>query len=371
VADTPDAAGPDLETRLRAAALAASSSTFWTPRTTPGQMLRRIADGAEELGIDEWDRYGERGAVDRLERAIADVLGTEAAVLFPSGIMAQQCALRVWCDRTGSPRVAIQDLSHLLHHEADGPRRLHGFDFEMLTTGRQVATAETLAAVGGRLGAVLVELPLRDAGCLLPTWEELTGLSAACRDRGVPLHLDGARVWEASASYGRAPGEVAALADSIYVSLYKGLAGPAGALVGCAADVADELRTWRKRMGGTIFGMTTQAVGGLLGLRDELPRMGEYLDVARRLAAALDERGLRTFPSPPHIATFLVYAEGAEATVNERLLRWVEEHDRALTSPWREAEVPGWVVTELAVGAATLDHDVTDVADEIAEVVGG
>ena len=82
----------------------------------------------------EWDRYGASGPVAALERRVADLLGQPEAAFFPSGVMAQQAALRTWCDRMGSRRVAMPDLSHLLVHEEDGPRRLHGFAVEHLTT---------------------------------------------------------------------------------------------------------------------------------------------------------------------------------------------------------------------------------------------
>ena len=195
--------------------------------------------------------------------------------------MAQQAALRVWTDRTHSKRVAIPDLSHLLKHEDDGPRRLHGFEFEHLTTGRATATADDLRALGPGLGAALVELPLRDAGCLLPTWEELGELSAAARELGVPLHADGARIWESQPFYDRPLAEIAEHFDSIYVSFYKGLEALAGAALAGPEDVVDEARRWRKRMGGTLFHLTPFAVSALAGLRDRLPRMGEYAAWAR------------------------------------------------------------------------------------------
>ncbi len=81
--------------------------------------------------------YAERGAVAQLEQEVAELLGKPAAAMFPSGIMAQQAALRVWCDRAGSTRVGIPELSHLLQHEDDGPRLLHGFRFEHVSTGPQ------------------------------------------------------------------------------------------------------------------------------------------------------------------------------------------------------------------------------------------
>ena len=172
-------------------------------------MLRAVADDAEALELTEWDVYAERGPVAEVERQVAELLGKPAAAFFPSGVMAQQAALRVWTDRTHSKRVAIPDLSHLLKHEDDGPRRLHGFEFEFLTTGRETATADDLRALGPGLGAALVELPLRDAGCLLPTWEELGELSAAARELGVPLHADGARIWESQPFYDRPLAEIA------------------------------------------------------------------------------------------------------------------------------------------------------------------
>src|SRR5580765_1490198 len=181
--------------RYRAAAKACETTVFWHAPRTPAETLRAVADDAEALELTEWDVYAERGSVAELERQVAELLGKPAVAFFPSGVMAQQAALRVWCDRTGSKRVAIPDLSHLLKHEDDGPRRLHGFEFDHLTTGAATPTADDLRRLSPGLGAALVELPLRDGGCLLPSWDDLTALSDAARELGVPLHADGARIW--------------------------------------------------------------------------------------------------------------------------------------------------------------------------------
>ena len=277
--------------------------------------------------------------------------------MFPSGVMAQQATLRAWCDRSGSRRVALPDLSHLLLYEQDGPRRVMGLELEPLTSGRETPTADALAKIGGRLGAAMVELPLRDAGCLLPTWDELVELSAAARERGVPLHADGARIWESVPHWDKTLAEAADLFDSMYVSLYKGLGGSSGALVVCPEDLAGELRSWRQRMGGTIFSMTTAAVGGLMGLREHLTRFGDYRAWAIDLAAALHEHGIRTFPESPHIATFLAYAPGTADEVNERVVAFTEERGIVPSGLWRDADVPGWVVTELTCYESALAHD--------------
>ena len=289
--------------------------------------------------------------------------------MFPSGVMAQQATLRAWCDRSGSRRVALPDLSHLVHHEQDGPRRVLGLELEWLTTGRRTPTAEALAAVGGRLGAAMVELPLRDAGCLLPTWDELVALSAAARARDVRLHADGARIWESVPHWDRTLAEAADLFDSMYVSLYKGLGGSSGALVVCPEDLAGELRSWRTRMGGTIFSMTTAAVGGLMGLREHLPirRLPRLGDRAGRGAARARDP---TFPEVPHIATFLAYAPGTADEVNERVVAFTEERGVVPSGLWRDTEVPGRVETELTCYESAISRDPAEVAGLMAAAVG-
>lgn len=171
-------------TRVRDAARRCESAVSGQSPGSPADVLTGLARACDELGIDAWDTYGDGGAVRRLEDDLVERFGVEAAAFFPSGVMAQQTALRVHCDRAGSRRVAMPDLSHLLVHEEDGPRVLHDLEVLFLTRGFEVPTAAHVAALPGRLGAVLVELPLRDAGCLLPTWDELRELSGACRERG-------------------------------------------------------------------------------------------------------------------------------------------------------------------------------------------
>ena len=358
----------DLHDRFRAAQ-ATAESIFWRPPSTPAAMFRDLAAYAEEHDV-AWDRYGERGAVAQLEAEVAELLGKPAAAFFPSGIMAQQAALRVWCDRTGSKRVALPDLSHLLKHEDDGPRRLHGFEFEHLTEGRVTATADALRQLSPGLGAALVEMPLRDAGCLLPSWDDLTALAEAARELGVPLHADGARIWESQPFYDRPLPEIAGQFDSIYVSFYKGLEALAGAALAGPEDVVRDARRWRKRMGGTLFHLTPYAVSALAGLRERLPRMGEYAAWARRLAEELTTRGLRVTPDPPHTNTFLVYVEGLPDEITAQVVEFMEREKTQPCGGWYDAPVPGYALTEVAVHDAALSHDPVTVADWIAEVTG-
>jgi threonine aldolase len=360
----------ELMERFRTAAKACESTVFWHAPRTPVEVLRALADDAEAMDVTQWDVYAERGPVAEVETQVAELLGKPAAAFFPSGIMAQQAALRVWCDRTGSKRVAIPDLSHLLKHEDDGPRRLHGFEFEHLTEGRHTATADDLRRLSPGLGAALVEMPLRDAGCLLPSWEDLTALSDAARVLGVPLHADGARIWESQPFYDRPLSEIADRFDSVYVSFYKGLEALAGAALAGPEDVVEEARRWRKRMGGTLFHLTPFAVSALAGLRDRLPRMGEYAAWARKLATEVSAQGMRITPEPPHTNTFLIYVEGEPDAVSARVVEFMEREKIQPCGGWGAADVPGFAMTEVAVHDAALQHDPAQVAAWLAEVTG-
>ncbi|QIG43688.1 threonine aldolase [Nocardioides anomalus] len=361
----------DLAERFVAAARACDDTVLGHRRRGPAETLRTLADAADELGIDQWDRYGDGGAVARVEAEVAELLGRPAAVFFVSGTMAQQATLRAWCERRGSDRVAIPDLAHQLRHESDGPRLLQGFRFETLTTGWATATAPDLLALpaADRLGAVQLELPLREAGCLLPEWDELVDFSEAARGLGVPFHVDGARLWEAQPFWDRALREITALFDSVYVSFYKGLRGMAGAAVACDEELARELRTWRQRMGGTLYGLTPYAVGALVGLRDELPRIGDEVAWAQALAGELVARGLRVQPEPPHTTTFLLFAEADPDVVTERTVAFMAERGTVPCNPWWAARAPGTAMTEVTVAGAALDHDPATVAGWYADLV--
>ncbi|MEO7422838.1 MAG: beta-eliminating lyase-related protein [Ornithinibacter sp.] len=338
--------------------------------STPEDELRDLAHVLASAGEEatRWDRYGEHGPVAVLEARLAELLGKPSVAMFPSGIMAQQSMLRVWCDSTGSRRVAIPSLSHLLRSEADGPRLLHGFEFTLLTDGAQVPLATDLTGIPGRLGAALLELPLRDAGFLLPSWGELVAFSEACRARAVPLHLDGARLWESAPHLGHSVAEVAALADSVYVSFYKGLGGMAGAAIGGPVEQVAQARTWRTRMGGTLFSLMPYAVAALRGLDTELPRMAEFHERAVALAERMEAHGIRVSPAPPQCNSFRIHVERDVEDLEERRVSAMEDEHLALTPRWEASDVPGWSWTELVVGPSTTEWGDDEVVEALLRV---
>lgn len=335
---------------------------------TPTAWLTELVDAATEPGLD---RYGSGGEVEALEREVAELLGTESAVFMPSGIMAQQAALRSWVERSSSDAVAVHGLSHFVLHERDALYQLHHLRVQHLTQEPRCATVADLDELAGPLAAVSLELPLRDAGYLLPTWEELVAFTGRARQRGVPVHLDGARLWESQPFYDRPLAEIAALFDSVYVSFYKGLGGVAGAALAGSQDLVAQARRWQARHGGTLFSLLPYAVGARHGLRRRLPRMASYASRARALAAGLESLdGVRTHPNPPHTNAFRVFADCPVELLDEATLHMMETEQVALAYWWRPAEVPGWSMTELSVGDATLEWDLEEQVAAMRDLFG-
>ena len=194
-------------------------------RSTPEELLGELATLGDELSIDV---YGAGGAVAALEARVQELLGKPAVVFMPSGTMAQQIALRIHADRAGRRVVAFHPTCHLELHEDKAYQRLHALVGRPVGNARELMTAEDLAAINEPLAAVVFELPQREIGGMLPSWQDLRAQVAAVRETGAAVHLDGARLWECTPHYARDLHEIAALFDSVYVSFYKGLGGLAG-----------------------------------------------------------------------------------------------------------------------------------------------
>ena len=356
----------DGEPKRRTAALRACDEILSGVR--PASMAERLA--ALEQGLDPDampDFYGAGDPVDVLEERVRALLGTEAAVFFPSGTMAQQIALRYGAERTGKFAVGLHPLSHPVLHERDGYALLAGLRRVAPTTAPRNPTAEEITKLGEPIGTLALELPLRDAGFVLPGWDELTAVVEAARARNARVHLDGARLWESACGLGHSPAEIAALADSTYVSFYKSLGGISGAALAGTRELVDFARAWRHRYGGELFQQWPAALSALAGLDNELPRLGEYVAHARTVAAALDAvPGARTFPAPPHTHQFRLWLPHRASELNDANLELAEAEHLWFAGNWREAGPPGMSMTEITVAGPALRltaNQVTDLAN--------
>lgn len=261
-------------------------------------MLHEIADYCEAQDI-RFDAYGEGDAIERLEANVANLLGFEAARFMPSGTMAQQIALRVWCDRAQLPHFGMHPTSHLELHEQHAYAHLHGLRATLVGPRDAPLLAEHLDAVDEPIAVLLTELPVREAGGLLPSFDELEKLKRRARELDVRLHLDGARLWECSPFYQRDYAAICAGFDSVYVSFYKGIGALPGAMLLGSGELIEEAAVWQRRHGGNLYTLTPNAASAAMLLDERIAKMPAYYQRALEIGAVLRSIGIEPTPDPP------------------------------------------------------------------------
>ena len=286
--------------------------SFDKPKSAADWVAAMAASRHLDLGLDA---YSNGPAIARLEKSVAERLGKPAALWFPKGIIAQQAALLADAAASGREVVALHPKSHLAVDEAGALERLAGLTAVRVGKDHRHFSVDDLEKIREPLAAVTLELPLRNAGYQALAWDDLTAIADWSRQNKAMFHLDGARLWEVQPWYGRPLAEIAALADSVYVSLYKGLGGIAGCVLAGEATLIEAVKPWRVRYGGDLPLAFPLIVTALDGLENTLPRMAGYHRHAIALAEAIAARpGLTVFPAPPHCNSFQVhFAASAEA----------------------------------------------------------
>ena len=324
------------------------------------------ATGAEERA----DHYGRGERTERVEQRVAELLGKEAAVFLPSGTMAQPIALRIWSDRRGTRTVAFHPTCHLELHEERAYEHLHGLRARIVGDPHGLIRLEDLEAIHEPIAALLLELPQRETGGLLPEWDDLVAQVEWARERGIAVHLDGARLWEAVPYYERSHAEVAGLFDSVYVSFYKGLGAMAGAALAGDADLVAEARIWQRRHGGNLVTMHPFVVSVESALDERLDRAPAYLAHARALAASLGTLdGLEVVPDPPQTAVFHLLLRGERERLSEAALDVAEERKVFVFGDPSTTTSPSWQKIEVMVGEVSLAIEPDELRDLLSEIV--
>lgn len=179
-----------------------------------------------------------------------------------------------------------------------------------------------------------------------------------------PLHFDGARICEAAAGYDIALTDLACLADSVYVSFYKGLGGIGGALVAGSEQFLNTLRPWKTRFGGDLVTAYPQAISALAGLKQQLPRMPEYVARARALAQKLtDTPKLLLQPAQPRVNAFQIWIAGERDELVARHRIFAEQRGVWLFNSLQPAPLSGYTMTEIVIGDASDTYTIEQAAD--------
>ena len=310
--------------------------------------LAEMPDAALSLDV-----YGQGEAMQALEAEVATLLGKPAARFMHKGVAAQLAALRVHGGDGNAP-VALHPQSHIAIDEAEAFERLMGLRGLRCGATDRATTLADLAALPERPAVVTVELPLRRGGYRLPEWSELVELSAWCRTAGIPLHFDGARLWEASAHYGRPLADIAALADSVYVSFYKGLGGLAGCVLAGSAEFIAAVSPWQTRLAGNLFTAYPMVLSALQGLRTQLAQMPAYRARAQALAAALAaEPAWQVSPEVPQVNAFQLHLPVAPDLLRAGMLAVAQRRGFWLgTRAVASHVVAGGAMVEIVIGDA-------------------
>lgn len=307
-----------------------------------------------EAVVDD-DVLGKDPTADELERRVAEMLGKDAALFFPSGTQANQTGILLHTD-PGSEVICEAD-AHVFHYEYASAAWLSGVQLVPVASDRgRMDPQDVRAAVRPgdrhhpRTRLICAEQTHGASGGSVVPIEALESLRKVADDLNLPIHLDGARLWHAGVALDRPLTEIASCADTVMVSLSKGLGCPAGSLLAGPSHLIDEAWTIRKRLGGGMRQVGILAAAGLYALDHNLQHLADDHARARRLFDACSEiDGL--CPVSPHTNTLRidVVRDGLSA---EQISQGLADRD-----VWILALGPDWLraVTHLDIDDEGID----------------
>jgi threonine aldolase len=339
----------------------------------PAELYAAMAAWCEQHGV-EHDVYGTGSLLQEFEAKVARLLGFEAAVFCISGTMAQVTALRLACQDRGRELVALHPTSHIFVHERANYQLLGHFKALQAGDRYRPWVVADLAAIPDRLGAVGLELPLREIGGQLSSWDELQAIKAHVKARGAHLHMDGARLWEAATGYGKPLIDVAAGFDSAYVSLYKGIGGLGGAMLAGTREFVERAAEWFRREGGNVIHRSPYVVAAAMQFDARLAAMPVYLERTRFLYQALAAHPIiRVNPAAPQANMLHLHLPVSPEKAREIRRTLAEEDGIWMFNRIASAALPGTSSFELYVGdnlLAAPDENVIEALALFARALG-
>jgi threonine aldolase len=329
--------------------------------TRPTAAMRRAIMDAE-VGDDERD--GDP-TVQRLERRVADILGKERALFFPSGTMANQSA--IWAHVRPATEVLLDADAHVLHREVAGIAALAGAQPRPVAASDRVMNADDLSAALRPASTnfpapslVCVENTHNGAGGKVTSVAELGRIRDVAKSRGLPIHMDGARLWNAAVASGVVPSVLAESADTVMVAFTKALGAPIGAAVAGNGAVMDRVWLARKLFGGMMRQSGIVAAAALYALDHHMDRIADDHANARTLGTALQGIGGARVWAPD---TNIVMIDLPHGLTVDRIARAAAARG-VLVSEWAPTRMR--LVTHLDVSAAEIDRAI----DVLRELLG-
>ncbi len=321
--------------------------------TKPTPELRAAMAGAE-VGDEQ---LREDPTVNELQRRAAELLGQEEALFLPTATMANQIAL--FCQGERGGELIAEERTHVLVFEAGGPAVHSGLVMRGLVGDRGRITPEQLrdtvhiADDFQPSSVVCLEQTHRSAGGRVWPFDQLSAVAATARELGLAVHLDGARLFNASVASGVAAAEYGALADTVTLCFSKGLGCPLGAVLAGSRETMG--KAWRCKFlfGGAMRQAGIVAAAALYALEHNVERLAEDHTRAKRLAEGLAAAGLPVDPAATETNFVALEVEPLGISVEEATERIAAE---GVLAGWLR---PG--VVRLATYLGIVDEDI-DVA---------
>lgn len=329
---------------------------FRHPSESMASMLRRLAARAEHEEAP--DRYGTGALIERFEDRMASMLGKPAALFLPSGTLAQPLALKIHAEQRHKTGIGLHPTSHLVLHEQDGYQRLWGLNGQLLGRPLEVLThADLVIQTPEELAAVVLELPMREIGGQLPDWGDLQAQASWAHQHNIAVHIDGARLWHCPPYYKRSLAEICALADSVYVSLYKDIGGIAGAVLAGETEFIAQAKAWARRAGGNLPSFYPFILAAEQGIEDNLASVSDAVAYARTLGPLLALlEGVQVNPAIPQAAMFHLHIAMSPQALVELIGDYTTEHGVIVLPEPRAVDDNGNSICEISVGRSTMEH---------------
>lgn len=299
--------------------------------TKPDEGMRHAMYEAE-VGDDV---FGEDPTAIRLQDFVADLLGKEAALFVPSGVMGNQLGLKV--NTSPGDEVIVERNAHIFNYESGAGAVLSGVQLNVLDGRRGILDPEMVKSAirpdhywEPRTSLICLENTVNKAGGTVYPLSNIIGIAEIAREHGIALHLDGARLWNASAASGIAEKEYAAPFDTVSVCLSKGLGAPVGSLIVGSKSSIRKAHRFRKLFGGGMRQIGILAAAGLYALEHNRGKLLEDHAKAKRLALGLAECPAFTI-DPETVETNIVMFDVATGQAN-RMVDELKENGVALSA---------------------------------------
>ncbi len=258
--------------------------------TRPSPEMREVMMSAE-VGDDV---FGEDPTINRLQEMIAELTGMEAALFVTSGTQGNQISLNAHTQP--GDEVVVERECHIINYECGAPAMLAGVQLYPVEGERGILTAEQVAAAVRpedvhlpHTGLICLENTHNRAGGSIYPIEEIRKISEIARSKNIPLHLDGARLWNASAETGISIKEYCQYFDSVSMCFSKGLGAPVGSIVAGSKEFIGKAHQYRKAYGGGMRQAGILAAAAIYAVEHNFPLLKEDHRRIRRLAGAISE----------------------------------------------------------------------------------